>query len=87
MRVSRRKKGKIWTAPENELTRFIWYEFIVKIASFKYKNSGTKAGMGGFPLTATECFDKFMADAFLPWLHSKNQSPQQSPLSAAQFIS
>jgi hypothetical protein len=82
--VPRRRNaaGNILTTHDNELTRFMWYEFIVRIASMKYKNSGLK---GSYELTPTECFEKFLSDSYLKWIYKMNQTDLSSK-KATNFI-
>ena len=46
----------------------MFFEFLVRIAAHKYKNSGTKGVITGVFVPPAECFEKFMHEDYHAWL-------------------
>lgn len=64
LRAIRINKKKTVAGPDNTLTRFMFWEFVVRISFFKYKHSGIR-------LTVSECFVKFIGENLFEWQQSK----------------
>jgi hypothetical protein len=85
-RTDKAKKQKLKGPPEFDLTRFQWYELIVKVAATKYKLSGTKGLQSGFFMPPSDCLEKFFSSVYQPWLQLTNSTHVLSPLQAKHFI-
>ena len=57
IRAIRTKKRQAVELPDNTLTRFMFWELLVRISYYKYRHSGLR-------FTVSECFVKFVTENY-----------------------